>query len=126
MVEAPSIESLVDRIVEVAHPQKVILFGSYASGAPGRDSDVDLLVVMNHRGPAHRVATRIRLAIGTTSPMDILVRSPAQLEKGIRDKDWFIFDMLEQGITLYDRSNQAVGEKGRRRLRRRFAPAAVT
>jgi len=36
----------VRRIVETLHPEKIILFGSYARGNPTSDSDVDLLVIM--------------------------------------------------------------------------------
>src|SRR5437016_2954923 len=34
------------QIAEQFHPERIILFGSYAYGKPHRDSDVDLLVVM--------------------------------------------------------------------------------
>ncbi len=36
----------VERIVQELHPEKIILFGSYANGNPTPDSDVDLLVIM--------------------------------------------------------------------------------
>src|SRR5207249_4792907 len=72
------------------NPEKILLFGSYAYGAPNEDSDVDLLVVMPHRGPAHRTATRIRLSIDAKFPMDLLVRSSAELRKGLAQCHWFI------------------------------------
>jgi predicted nucleotidyltransferase len=40
------IREIVQQIVERFRPQKVILFGSYAQGKPTKDSDVDLLVIM--------------------------------------------------------------------------------
>lgn len=43
------IQRIVHQIVERFHPCRVILFGSYASGTPTPDSDVDVLVVM--QGP---------------------------------------------------------------------------
>ena len=49
--EDKSLEEIVRRIVEVAQPERIVLFGSAARGTPGPDSDVDLLVVK--RG-AHR------------------------------------------------------------------------
>ena len=45
-VKSEGIQEIVRQIVERFRPQKIILFGSYASGAPTGDSDVDLLVVM--------------------------------------------------------------------------------
>ena len=44
MIETPKIYELRDLIVQKFHPQKVILFGSYAYGTPRPDSDVDLLI----------------------------------------------------------------------------------
>ncbi|HEV8377204.1 MAG TPA: nucleotidyltransferase domain-containing protein [Tepidisphaeraceae bacterium] len=126
MVDRKSIQTFVDGVAERFRPQKIILFGSYANGKPSADSDVDLLIVKNHRGPGHELATRIRQAVEVSFPMDLLVRSPAELRKSVREDDWFIIDLLENGITLYDAANRAVGEKGRRRLGRRLGAAAVT
>ena len=36
------------RIAEATHPEKIILFGSYAYGVPHTDSDVDLLIIMDN------------------------------------------------------------------------------
>jgi len=50
---APDVlEEIVRRVVEAAHPERVILFGSAARGEMGPNSDVDLLVVVP--GPADR------------------------------------------------------------------------
>src|SRR5437762_11609474 len=54
-------------IVEEFHPDQIILFGSYASGTPHEDSDVDLLVVMPARNQ-HDQAVRIRWRLATTLP----------------------------------------------------------
>src|SRR5947209_7973017 len=37
-------------IIREFHPQKIVLFGSYAYGQPTPDSDVDLLVILPFRG----------------------------------------------------------------------------
>jgi len=126
MVERREILRFVDQVAELFRPEKIILFGSYANGTPTFDSDVDILVVKHHRGPGHETATRIRGAIPREFPMDLIVRSPAELRRGVAEKDWFIIDVLENGITLYDAANRAVGAKGRKRLERHFALAAVS
>ena len=51
LISREEIQSLVNNIAARFHPSKVILFGSYANGDPNPDSDVDLLVIMRHRGP---------------------------------------------------------------------------
>ena len=57
------IAEMVRRIVEEFDPHKIVLFGSYARGLAGPDSDVDLLVVMPVRDSRRQqtVAIRTRL-----------------------------------------------------------------
>ena len=45
MLEQGILEDIIRRIVEVADPEKIILFGSAARGEMGRNSDVDLLII---------------------------------------------------------------------------------
>src|SRR5438034_5271952 len=72
-VTLPGIQKIVQQIVDRFHPQKVILFGSYAYGKPTEDSDVDLLVVMEtDENPMH-VAGLISAAVDHLFPLDILV-----------------------------------------------------
>ena len=125
-VDARTITHLARQVARRFDPERIILFGSYAYGEPTADSDVDLLIVMAHRGPGYRVATKIRLDLDVKFPMDLLVRSAAELRKGASQNDWFIVEVLEKGIVLHDRANPAVGAKGRSRLRRRLASAAVS
>jgi predicted nucleotidyltransferase len=124
-IDAPTMLRLVRDIMRRFDPEKIILFGSYAYGEPTEDSDLDLLVVMPHRGPGHRMATKIRLSVGVKFPMDLLVRSSAELHQGVSQRDWFIVEILEKGITLHDRANPAMGAQGRSRLRRRLASARI-
>ena len=70
------IAEAVRRIVETAHPVRVILFGSHARGDADRDSDMDLLVV--ERNVQDRYAEMVRLhhsLRGLILPVDILVIS---------------------------------------------------
>jgi len=84
------IDEAVRRIVEQFHPAKIILFGSHAQGSfgshaqgsAGRDSDVDLLVVMNVEGSKRRQAVEIDLALSDRSfPLDLIVVTPDEFEK---------------------------------------------
>ena len=125
MVEVADILAFVDAVAAKFKPQRIVLFGSYAYGTPTEDSDVDLLVVMNYRGPSHRRAAKIRIDVDATFPMDLLVRSPAEIERRIRLNDFFLKEITEKGLVLYAIHDRRMGEQGRRRLRRRFAAAAV-
>jgi uncharacterized protein len=96
------IEALGRRIGEEFHPQRVVLFGSYARGTAGADSDVDLLVVMPFEGRSVDQSVEIRMKTRPTFPLDLLVRTPEAIEKRIALGDWFLRDILRDGKVLYE------------------------
>jgi predicted nucleotidyltransferase len=70
----------VEKIVASLHPQKIILFGSYAYGHPTPDSDVDLLVIMETDKPPRERVVAVSLALYPRPfPVDILVKTPREL-----------------------------------------------
>lgn len=110
-----AIKRFARRIAKRFQPHKIILFGSYAYGKPHNESDVDLLVVM----PASDVvnmAVRICLAFEDQFSLDLIVRTPKQIETGFRDNDWFLREIVEKGKILYEAKNSDVGPQGRGRL----------
>lgn len=60
MVSMEDIQALADRIVREFLPERIVLFGSYASGTASPDSDVDLLVVLPYQGKSWAKAAEIR------------------------------------------------------------------
>jgi predicted nucleotidyltransferase len=76
-----AIQKMVGRIVRQFHPERVILFGSYARGEAGPDSDVDLLVVMPVEGSRREKAVEIGVALHDIRvPKDIIVTTPEDFE----------------------------------------------
>jgi len=76
-----AIREMTRRIVEEFHPERVILFGSHATGRAGPDSDVDLLVVMPVEGSKRQKQIEIRLALHDIRvPKDIIVSTPDEFE----------------------------------------------
>jgi uncharacterized protein len=72
---------MVRRIVADFDPDKIILFGSYARGQAGPDSDVDLLVVMHVEGSKRAKQLEIRAAIHDVHvPKDIVVSRPEEFQ----------------------------------------------
>src|SRR5882724_2776820 len=110
MVKAKQIDELVDKIVFNFHPERVILFGSYAYGKPTEDSDVDILVVMalNGKKPVRQEA-EITLAVHGGFPMDLIVQSPERLKQRLEMKDLFLREITEKGKVLYDSAHERVG-----------------
>ena len=102
MIDRKTIRAFVDEVVRRFRPERVVMFGSYAYGQPRADSDVDLLVIMRHRGAGAEQAARIRQAVRSGFPLDLIVRSPAQIRRRVRIGDSFIREILENGQVLYE------------------------
>lgn len=90
------IQSLCDEIVEKFHPEKVILFGSYAYGTPTEDSDVDLFVLLDPQGRLDAMV-KISSSVRHGFPIEIVVRSPQVLKQRLEWKDWFLWDIVNKG-----------------------------
>jgi uncharacterized protein len=103
MIKRAKIQVFCDAVVKQFQPRKIILFGSYASGRPTPDSDVDLLVIMPRaRAGGERMSVRIRQAVPRDFPMDLLVRTPADVAKRLRWGDLFLREIMEHGRVMYE------------------------
>src|SRR3712207_6131990 len=97
-----AIASIAALIAERFRPERIVLYGSRVYGKPRRDSDVDLMVVMDPVGPATDPASSIREAIPAGRiRFDVKVRTPAEIRLGLAEGDFFIEDVILKGITLY-------------------------
>ncbi|MGB9777355.1 MAG: nucleotidyltransferase domain-containing protein [Anaerolineae bacterium] len=94
---------VIRRIVEAAHPEKIILFGSAARGEWGPESDLDLLVVksgVHRRRLAHAI---YRNLIGVGFPVDIIVVTPEDIERYGNAVGLIIEPALREGKVVYER-----------------------
>lgn len=100
-----SLRPAVQRIVQELKPEKVILFGSYAYGTPNPHSDVDLLVIMQTKASLKDRSWAVsRLLLPRPFPVDILVKTPKEVEKALETGDFFLKEIMTRGKVLYDRS----------------------
>ncbi len=108
-----AIRRFVRQVVERFHPDKIILFGSYAYGRPHNESDVDLLVIMSAYDVVAQ-AIRISGAFERLFSHSIIVRTPQQIERGLRedDRDWFLYEVMTKGKVLYEAPHRSVGSQG--------------
>jgi len=102
MVAMKDIRNFSRRVARQFRPRRIILFGSYAEGQATPDSDVDLLVILPHKGKAVEKSVAIRLATRPPFPLDLLVRTPQEVRKRLAMGDTFIRDILEKGKVLYE------------------------
>lgn len=93
-------------LVEQFHPQQVILFGSYAYGQPGEDSDVDLLIIKKLEQSPVREAISVRKAWRPVRasvdplPFDLLVTSPEDHQQRLAHSAGFYDQIVRRGIQL--------------------------
>lgn len=96
------IRELIARISCQFAPQRIILFGSYGSGTPRPESDVDLLVIMDTPKRAMAQAIEIRQAVQPLFAVDLLVITPQQLAERLAWGDSFLKEIVEKGIVVYE------------------------
>jgi predicted nucleotidyltransferase len=103
------IKNLAGRIARQFRPERIVLFGSYARGDTGEDSDVDLLVVLPFEGKSYDKAAEIRSRAGPDFAVDLVVRTPEDVERRLEPGEFFIRDMMDEGRVLYESSRARVG-----------------
>ena len=102
-VTPTKVRAAIDRVVQIAHPQRVILFGS-AARRKRAPNDVDLLIVSRRdvKSP-RRESVRIRRALrGITMPIDILVISKHHLHELAQQPGLVYREALREGKVVYD------------------------
>jgi len=100
------IDEMVRRIVDRFDPHQVILFGSYARGAAGPDSDVDLLVVMPVEGSRRQQRVAIRAALsGMGLAKDVFIATPEEVERYRDLAGSLLYPALREGKVVYERSD---------------------
>ncbi len=106
------IRRFAEQIAEQFDPEKIILFGSYASGTPHKDSDVDIIVIMPARNQID-MACRIDAAIDPPFPLDLLVRTPQRVADRLAEGEAFTTEIMTKGKVLYEKSDRRLGTQGR-------------
>ena len=94
---------------EPLHPEKVIVFGSYAHGGAGRDSDIDLIVVLDseavprtyHERMMNRLLVRRALdALNRDYALDVLVYTRPEWQRFQDSDSAFAKEVAQQGVEV--------------------------
>ena len=112
MVQMHEIQSVSDQIAREFRPERIVLFGSFADGSATANSDVDLLVVMPFEGTSARMAAAIVNQVNPEIPVELLVRTPEQLQKRLAWNDFFFQEVLDKGTTLYAADHRGIDRQG--------------
>ncbi len=96
------IEDITRQIVKKYKPEKIILYGSFASGEPTKDSDVDLFIVKRTKKKRTQRHLEIdRMLLDRTLPLDILIYTPEEIKNRLSLGDFFIENIINQGKIIY-------------------------
>ena len=104
------IDEMTERLKELK-PYKVILFGSYARGNPTEDSDLDVLVVLDSNEFARTFDEKIErwnmiypavLETNRKIALDVITYSKAEYEYLLKEKDFFVEEVVNTGKVLYE------------------------
>jgi len=96
------IENISSQIIAKYNPEKIILFGSAASGKATPDSDLDFLIIKKDTPyyGADRIRELSRL-IDRNIAVDFLVYRPEEWEQRLKMGDPFLKLILLEGKILY-------------------------
>jgi|MudIll2142460700_1097286.scaffolds.fasta_scaffold300335_1 predicted nucleotidyltransferase len=98
------LDAAVKRLTENLDVEKIILFGSFLTGKETKDSDIDLLVLVNtKRKGIDRYAMVSELLEPRQMPMDIIVKTPEEIKKREKFFDPFITNINKNGKVLYEK-----------------------
>ncbi|MGH7491474.1 MAG: nucleotidyltransferase domain-containing protein [bacterium] len=101
------IQQAAQKIADSIHPERIILFGSFAYGKPQPDSDVDLLVIMESDESTHTRSAQIsEILYPRPFPVDIIVRTPAEVSQRLAIGDFFLHEIVTKGRVLYERASR--------------------
>lgn len=96
------LQEIINRILQIIVPDKIILFGSRARGNFRKDSDYDLLVIKSGVEDEIKLARKIyRNLIGLDESADVMVEKPETIEQH-RDNPGYIYKQaLKEGVVVY-------------------------
>ncbi|PSQ99911.1 MAG: hypothetical protein BRD48_02765 [Bacteroidetes bacterium QS_9_68_14] len=102
-VTPEAVDTFAEALARRMEPACIVLFGSYAEGAPGARSDLDLLVVVEtDRPPRERKIPFYDTIREAPCPTDVIVRTPAEVRRWIGTPNHIVTEAFEKGTVLYE------------------------
>ena len=92
-------------IIRRINPEKIYLFGSYATGSSDEQSDIDLLIIApSYERPLERrlKLRRMLSEYDRKFGLDLLVYTPDEFEMLAKETSSFIYSAIKQGKKIYD------------------------
>ena len=98
------LREVVSRIRRTVRPDRIVLFGSRATGRARRDSDYDILVVRESRVPRYRRSRAIYAALADVpAEVEVVVYTPREIREWRDVPKAFVTAALREGKVLYEK-----------------------
>lgn len=101
------INEISKKIIQHYHPEKIILFGSYAAEKIKPDSDIDMLIIkkVKNKSFAERwlEISKITRDLKRRISLEPLVYTPLEIKNMIKKEDFFIKEIIQQGKIVYEK-----------------------
>lgn len=102
-IDEQTLSEIVRRVLTVAKPDKIILFGSAATDRMSRDSDIDLLIVEPDTSDQRSQYVGIRKALwGIDHPFDIVFISSQWFEQSKNAVGGIAHPANKYGMVIYE------------------------
>ena len=98
------LQQIISSIVKLVNPDKIILFGSRATGKAKKDSDYDVLILKKF---CKKKALRRKLysnGLNAGVPVDMIVNTPNQFDKLKEYYSYVYYDIAKEGIVIYEKT----------------------
>ena len=101
-------------LLKPSDPHKIILFGSHANGDPNKNSDVDIMVILDNNHVSKTYTERLNkkiyirnllLEINRKIPLDILVYSKEEFNMLKNYGNHFIEEIEKTGKVIYEKAS---------------------
>ncbi len=99
------INYIIQSLKDGYQPEKIILFGSQASGTASEDSDLDLLLIKETNLPYHERVIAARRFFHSTMPVDLFVLTPQEIDSHLPNNP-FIYEAINTGKVIYENNSQ--------------------
>jgi predicted nucleotidyltransferase len=100
-IDQSTLDEIIRRIVDVARPEKIILFGSAARGEMNRHSDVDLLIIKDGADALELMGEIYMNLDGVGAAVDAVVVTPDDVERYRDSHAVIIKPALKEGRVVY-------------------------
>lgn len=103
MISQSLIDEVRKRLVKTYKPREIYIFGSYAWGTPNRDSDLDLLIVIDHyQKDLHSLLVEgHKVLIDLDLSKDIIIYTKEEFDRFSKDRLRFCYKVKNEGQQIY-------------------------